>query len=60
MKLKLAVLSSCALALAACSQPEPAPVYIQPSYDKVGNASCPAGYQLATTEAGATVCSPTS
>jgi hypothetical protein len=31
---------------------------VQPVYDKIGNASCPAGYQLATTEAGETVCAP--
>ena len=45
-------------ALAACSQPEPEPVYVQPTYDKVGNASCFEGYQLATTETGQTVCAP--
>lgn len=58
MKLKAALIGSFVLALAACSQPEPEPVYVQPSFDKAGNASCPGGYQLATTEAGATVCSP--
>lgn len=58
MKLKFAALGAFSLVLTACAQPEPDPVYVQPSYDKVGNASCPGGYQLATTEAGQTVCSP--
>ena len=45
--------------LGACAQQEePAPVYVQPTFDKVGNASCPAGYSLATTESGSTVCAP--
>jgi hypothetical protein len=60
MKLKIAAMSAFALALTACAQPEPVPVNIQPTFDKRGTASCPAGYQLATTEAGATVCAPTS
>lgn len=60
MKLKLAALGTVALVLAACTQPEPpAPVTIQPTFDKGGNASCPAGYGLASTESGATVCAPT-
>ncbi len=58
MKLKIAALGAFTLVLAACSQPEPAPLYTQPSFDKAGNAYCTSGYQLATTEAGATVCSP--
>ena len=59
MKLKLATLGAFALVLAACAQQEePAPVYVQPTFDKVGNASCPAGYSLATTESGSTVCAP--
>ncbi|MEY8829043.1 hypothetical protein AB9K34_11610 [Sedimentitalea sp. XS_ASV28] len=60
MKFKLFALGVVALGLAACAQPEPAPVYVQPTFDKAGNASCIAGYQLATTEAGATVCAPIS
>jgi hypothetical protein len=60
MKIKLAALGALALALTACSKPEPVPVYMQPTYDKVGNASCTDGYQLATTEEGATVCAPIS
>lgn len=60
MKLNLLPLAAIAIALAACSKPEPAPVYVQPTYDKVGTASCTAGYQLATTEGGATVCAPIS
>ena len=55
---KFAALTTFAFVLAACAEPEPEPIYVQPSYDKIGNASCPAGYQLATTEAGATVCQP--
>ena len=61
MKLKLAAFGAFALILTACAQQEePEPVYMQPSYDKYGAASCPAGYQVATTEAGQTVCSPVS
>ena len=58
MKTKLAAVCAFALVLGACAQPEPDPVYIQPNYDKVGNPSCVEGYQLATTEAGQTVCTP--
>lgn len=59
MKLKFAAICATALVLAACSQQEePAPVFIQPSFDKFGTPSCPAGYDLATTEAGQTVCNP--
>ncbi|MBK0328251.1 hypothetical protein I5535_13225 [Rhodobacteraceae bacterium F11138] len=60
MKLTFAALAAATLTLAACAQPEPTPVYVQPTFDKAGNASCSAGYQLATTEAGATVCAPIS
>ncbi len=59
MKLQIAALTAAAaLTLAACSQPEPTPVYVQPTFDKSGEAYCPGGYQLATTEDGATVCAP--
>lgn len=58
MTRKFVALTAFAFVLSACAQPEPEPVYVQPSYDKIGNASCPAGYQLATTEEGATVCAP--
>ncbi|SFT97780.1 hypothetical protein [Sedimentitalea nanhaiensis] len=58
MKLPFSALTAAALTLAACAQPEPVPVYVQPTFDKAGNASCTAGYQLATTETGATVCAP--
>lgn len=59
MKKKLAAICSVTVLLTACA-PEPEPVYVQPTYDKVGNASCPTGYNVATTEAGATVCAPLS
>lgn len=59
MKLKFAAVCATAVVLAACSQQEePTPVYVQPNYDKHGSPSCDAGYQLATTEAGQTVCNP--
>lgn len=59
MKLKFAAICATAVVLTACSQQEePAPVYIQPAYDKFGTPSCSAGYELATTEAGQTVCNP--
>jgi hypothetical protein len=59
MKLKFAAFGAFALILSACAQQEePAPVYVQPTFDKLGNASCPAGYYVASTEAGATVCAP--
>lgn len=61
MKLKIAALGLVAATLTACAQQEePVPVTFTPSYDKLGNASCPAGYTLATTADGATVCSPLS
>ncbi len=60
MTLRAIAFVTCAIALAACAQPEPEPIYVQPTFDKAGNASCTAGYQLATTEAGATVCAPVS
>ncbi len=59
MKLKLAAICATAFVLTACSQQEePAPVFITPEYDKFGTPSCPAGTELATTEAGQTVCNP--
>ena len=58
MTRKFVALAAFAFVLSACAQPEPEPVYMQPSYDKIGNASCPAGYQLATTAEGETVCAP--
>ena len=61
MKLKFAAVGAFALILTACAQQEePTPVYIQPDYDKYGTPSCSAGYELATTEAGQTVCNPVS
>lgn len=58
MKTKFVAFGIVALALAACAS-EPEPVYVQPSFDKAGNASCMAGYELAILEeSGATVCSP--
>lgn len=58
MTRKFVALCAFALVLTACAQPEPEPVYAQPSYDKIGNASCPGGYRLSTTEAGDMVCAP--
>lgn len=61
MKLTPVAFGVFALVLTACApEPEPVPVNVQPTYDKVGNASCPVGYTLANTETGATVCAPTS
>ncbi|SLN16987.1 hypothetical protein TRL7639_00340 [Falsiruegeria litorea R37] len=61
MKLKFAALGLVAATLVACAQQEEiVPVTFAPTYDKLGNASCPEGYTLATTTAGATVCSPLS
>jgi PBP1b-binding outer membrane lipoprotein LpoB len=57
MKTSVAALFAAALVLGACAK-EPEPVYLQPTFDKAGNASCAAGYMLATTENGATVCAP--
>ena len=61
MKLKFAALGLVAATLVACAQQEEiVPVTFAPTYDKLGNASCPAGYTLATTTEGTTVCSPLS
>ncbi|MBJ6370833.1 hypothetical protein JF290_04800 [Sedimentitalea sp. CAU 1593] len=57
MKTPTVALFAAALLLGACAQ-EPEPVYLQPTFDKAGNASCAVGYMLATTETGATVCAP--
>lgn len=41
-------LALCAVAFfSACSKPKPEPVTIEPSIDKMGNATCPAGTTLA-------------
>ncbi|MFV0334433.1 MAG: hypothetical protein ACK5JR_10240 [Tropicimonas sp.] len=61
MKSKIILFGIVLAALTACSRqaPEPEPIYAQPMFDKAGNASCPAGYELAVLEeSGATVCSP--
>lgn len=58
MKPIFAALCIAGVTLAACSQPEPEPVYVQPSFDKAGDASCPGGYELKSTETGALVCAP--
>jgi len=46
------------LGLAACApEPEPAPITLAPSYNKVGDPVCPAGTVLATdADSGATIC----
>ncbi len=54
----LTLLCAATLALSACSQPEPEPVYAQPTFDKAGNASCMGGYSIMTTDSGQTVCAP--
>ncbi len=56
MTIRYVALAAIAFVLAACAQPEPEPLPLQPTYDKIGNASCPAGYQLATDATGGTVC----
>ena len=59
MKPLYAALCIAGITLAACSQQEePTPVYAQPDFDKRGNASCMAGYDLLTTDTGALVCAP--
>ncbi len=57
MTLKHLVLGAFVLGVAACAK-EPEPVYLQPTYDKVGTPSCAAGYEVAVTDDGATVCAP--
>ena len=59
MKLFHFAAAALVLGVAACSQPEPEPVYLQPTYTgKAGEPTCPAGYSLATLESGALVCDP--
>lgn len=63
MGLKFFSVGVIALTLAACSpevevEPEPTPLPITPEYNKVGEPTCPAGTELATTELGRTVCNP--
>lgn len=53
-----ALICAASLTLAACAQPEPEPVYMQPTFDKAGNAHCMDGYSLASTDSGETVCAP--
>ena len=55
------LLGGALLALAACArEPEPEPVTMAPTYNKMGEASCPAGTTLATdAETGAEVCMET-
>lgn len=35
------------IVVGACSEPEPEPIMVAPTYDKLGNASCPDGMVLA-------------
>ncbi|SDC22213.1 hypothetical protein [Ruegeria marina] len=60
MRFTSIAMTAVVLTLAACAQPEPEPVYVQPTYDKLGNPSCYSGYQLATTPEGQMVCAPVS
>ena len=54
---RIAVIGSL-LVLAACArEPEPQPITLAPTYNKVGEPVCPAGTVLATdADSGATVC----
>ncbi|PSL20481.1 hypothetical protein CLV88_103125 [Shimia abyssi] len=61
MKPIYAALCIAGVTLAACAQQEePAPIYLQPNFDKAGNASCDVGYALVTTETGSVACAPAS
>ncbi|MGX9350038.1 hypothetical protein ACS3QZ_02435 [Shimia sp. W99] len=61
MKPLYAALCIAGITLAACGQQEePTPVYMQPNFDKRGNASCDMGYTLITTESGSVACAPAS
>lgn len=60
MKPVYAALCIAGITLAACAQPEPAPVYMQPTFDKSGTASCGGGYALVTTDSGSVACAPAS
>lgn len=60
MKPIYAALCIAGLTLAACGQQEEPtpPVNVQPSFNKAGDASCPGGYDLQTTDTGAVICAP--
>ena len=58
MKRKIVSLSALALVLTACGGSDYQPVHVQPIHDKIGNATCPGGYQIAITQAGDTICVP--
>ncbi|MDA5555340.1 hypothetical protein [Shimia sp. MMG029] len=59
MKPIYAALCIAGLTLAACGQQEePAPINVQPTFNKAGDASCPGGYELQSTETGALLCAP--
>ena len=60
MKFYLTAASAAMVILAACAQQEEPPLYVQPSFDKRGNAICPAGYAAVTTESGDVACAPAS
>jgi len=60
MRPTIVALCAMTFALAACSSPEPEPVYMQPSFDKAGNAHCDGGYALVTTDSGQPACAPAS
>ena len=45
-RVKFVAVGAMSLGLVACAQSEPEPLPVQPLYDKLGNAECPAGYML--------------
>ncbi|WP_371054509.1 hypothetical protein [Rhodosalinus sp. K401] len=58
----LIVTAAICAGLAACGQQQqqaaPQPVYVQPTFDKFGGASCPDGYTVSSTASGQIVCIP--
>lgn len=56
MTRKFIALSAFAVALSACGNKQHAPIQTDPIYDKIGNATCPGGYRLATSESREMIC----